>query len=91
MMEANAGAMSLFIAEREHRLEPKRAVVNRLLTTALVYKTPAGVDHSAATGIDHMKATAIIHRTAVAAIVPVITVRFTDIGFIVGHSATSFI
>jgi hypothetical protein len=61
------------------------------LTAALAHVTTAWIHHPAATGIDHEKATAVIGNPLIATIFLIFSVRFADIGFLVGHNSASFI
>jgi hypothetical protein len=62
---------------------------NRRLTTALAYVATARVDHPAATGIDHLKTAAVIRNGAIADRLLLLFIRFTNIGFFIGHGASS--
>ena len=61
------------------------------LRTALTHITAAGVHHPAAAGVDHVKTATVVGNTVVAATRPVLGLHFSDVGFLVGHDATSLV
>lgn len=63
----------------------------RCLTATLTDITTAWINHPAATGIDHLKAAAVIGNTAVFAGLFFLSIRFTDIEFLLGHDEASLV